>query len=184
MLDGEQKLIELAIGGKSSAFGSLYDYYQPKIYRFVLIKVGRREEAEDLTHQVFMNAWENIPGYKNLGFPFSSWLYRIARNQVIDRYRTEKQELSLSEIDPDYLFELESIEKNTDERFELERVAKAIQKLRPDYQNIIIMRFVEELSLKEVAASIEKSEGAVKLMQHRAIKELQELLNPVRNQKN
>ncbi len=177
MLDGEAKLIELAIRGKSSAFGSLYDYYQPKIYRFVLIRVGQREEAEDLTHQVFMSAWENIPGYKNLGFPFSSWLYRIARNQVIDRYRTQKQEFSLSEIDPDHLFELEVIEKNTDQRLELERVTKAIKKLRPDYQDIIIMRFVEELTLREVAASIEKSEGAVKLMQHRAIKELQELLD-------
>lgn len=176
MLDGEQKLIELAIGGKSSAFGSLYDYYQPKIYRFVLIKVSHREEAEDLTHQVFMNAWENIRTYKNLGFPFSSWLYRIARNQVIDRYRTKKQELYLFDIDPDYFSELEGIEKNTDERLELERVTRTIKKLRRDYQDIIIMRFVEELSLKEIAASIDKSEGAVKLMQHRAIKELQELL--------
>ncbi len=176
MLDGENKLIEMAIKGKASAFGSLYDYYQPKIYRFVLIRVGQREEAEDLTHQVFLNAWQNIANYKNLGFPFSSWLYRIARNQVIDCYRAKKPQIPLDGLDPDYLSELGASEKNIEERSELDRIAKAIKKLKPDYQDIIIMRFIEDLPLKEVAASVDKTEGAIKLMQHRAIKELKNIL--------
>src|ERR1700677_3343750 len=81
MIDGEEKLIQEAVRGDSSAFGLLYDHYQPMIYRFVAVKVGRREEAEDITHQVFMNAWQNIASYRHRGHPFSSWLYRIARNQ-------------------------------------------------------------------------------------------------------
>ena len=178
MLDGETQLIERAVGGKASAFGSLYDYYQPKIYRFVLIKVSRREEAEDLTHQVFLHAWQHIGTYANLGFPFSSWLYRIARNQVIDHYRTKKEESAIEAVETDYLFSSENHELRTDQKLMFERAIKAIRTLNEDHQDILIMRFIEELSVKETAASIGKTEGAVKLMQHRAIKELKSLLQP------
>ena len=96
MIDGEEKLIQDAVKeGDSSAFGKLYDHYQPMIYRFVLIKVGRREEAEDITHQVFLQAWQNIRTYRHRGHPFGSWLYRIARNQVIDHYRSRKDDVPL-----------------------------------------------------------------------------------------
>ncbi|MEK7546622.1 MAG: sigma-70 family RNA polymerase sigma factor [Patescibacteria group bacterium] len=176
MLDGEIKLIENAVRGKASAFGLLYDHYQPKIYRFVLIKIGRREDAEDLTHQVFLNAWQNISNYKDLGFPFSSWLYRIARNQIIDRYRTKKQEVGLEIVDEEYFSDFGLNEKNLEEKIQLERVMKAMKELKQDYQDVLIMRFVEDLSVKEVAATVEKSEGAVKLMQHRAVKELKKVL--------
>lgn len=177
MLDGEIKLIENAVRGKASAFGLLYDHYQPKIYRFVLIKVGRREDAEDLTHQVFINAWQNISNYKDLGFPFSSWLYRIARNQVIDRYRTKKPEISLEEVDEENFADLGINEKSIEEKIQMERVMEAIKELKDDYQDILVMRFVEDLSVRETAVAIGKSEGAVKLMQHRAIKELKKVFN-------
>lgn len=172
MLDGEAKLIENAVRGKASAFGLLYDHYQPKIYRFVLIKVGRREDAEDLTHQVFINAWQNISDYKDIGFPFSSWLYRIARNQVIDRYRTKKPEISIEEMAVETFAEAGITEENIEQKILLESVMGAIRKLKQDYQDVLVMRFVEDLSVKETAAAIGKSEGAVKLMQHRAVKEL------------
>lgn len=173
MLDGEEKIIESAIRGKASAFGSLYDHYQPKIYRFVLIKVSRREEAEDLTHQVFLHAWQNIAGYRNLGFPFSSWLYRIARNQVIDFYRVRKETVEINEIGEDY-FEAEG--ENLDEQIEIERIVRLMKKLKPIYQDVLMMRFVEDLPLKEVADYLGKSEGAVKLIQHRAVRELKEII--------
>lgn len=178
MLDGEIKIIENAVRGKASAFGLLYDYYQPKIYRFVLIKVGRREDAEDLTHQVFLNAWQNISGYKNLGFPFSSWLYRIAKNQIIDRYRTRKLELGLDDVGAEYFpgLDLESIEKDVEQRIRLEQAIESIRKLKDDYQQVLIMRYIEDLTIKETAVAMGKSEGAVKLMQHRAIKELKNTL--------
>lgn len=175
MLDGEIKLIESAVRGKASAFGLLYDHYQPKIYRFVLIKVSRREDAEDITHQVFLNAWQNISNYKDLGFPFSSWLYRIAKNQVIDKYRTKKQEVGLDSVDEE-VFADSGIGGSIEIKIQLERVMKEIKNLKQDYQDVLIMRFVEDLSIKEVAAAVEKSEGAVKLMQHRAIKELKKVL--------
>src|SRR3989338_7246444 len=90
MVDGEEKLIGRAIVGESSAFGLLYDGYQPKIYRFILVKVGHREDAEDLTHQIFLKAWQHVDDYEPRGLPFGSWLYQIARNQIVDFYRTKK----------------------------------------------------------------------------------------------
>lgn len=176
MIDGEEKLIARAIRGESSAFGTLYDHYQPKIYRFVVLRVGRSEEAEDITHHVFLNAWLHIRTYENLGFPFSSWLYRIARNSVIDHYRTKREHVSIDAIDPDVVAHPDDLEARTDRAIEGALVRAALATLKEEHQEVIIMRFVEELSIKEVAAAVEKTEGAIKLLQHRAIKELKKKL--------
>jgi RNA polymerase sigma-70 factor (ECF subfamily) len=176
MLNGEEQLIKAAVGGDSSAFGSLYDHYQAMIYRFVVIKVGSREEAEDITHQVFLSAWQKVRTYKHRGHPFSSWLYRIARNQVIDHYRAKKGEVSIDKIDPELFATAERESDKLSQKFRLEDVRKAIMVLKVDYQDVIIMRFVEDISLKETAAILKKSEGAIKLIQHRAIKELKKAL--------
>ncbi|OGZ52741.1 MAG: hypothetical protein A3B25_00910 [Candidatus Ryanbacteria bacterium RIFCSPLOWO2_01_FULL_48_26] len=177
MLDGEAYIIKCAVGGDSSAFGLLYDHYQPKIYRFALVKVSHREEAEDLTHQVFLKAWQNIESYQDLGFPFSSWLYRIARNHVVDYYRTKKITESIEDIDPKKTPVEHSVHSNLLEKLEIERVKNAIGKLKPEYQDVIIMRFIEDLPIRETALALDKSEGAVKLLQHRAIKELKKALS-------
>lgn len=176
MIDGEEKLIKQAIGGDSSAFGALYDRYQAMIYRFVLVKVGRREEAEDITHQVFLSAWTNVRSYKHRGYPFSSWLYQIARNQVIDHYRANKNDISLEKMDPEYFVLPATAQFDLGTKLEIEKVRAAIQALKPDYQDVIIMRFIEDVSLKETATILKKTEGAVKLIQHRAIKELKKML--------
>ena len=176
MLDGEDRIVERAVRGESSAFGLLYDHYQPMIYRFVAVKVSQREDAEDLTHQVFMSAWENMHSYRQRGFPFSSWLYRIARNRIVDHYRTKKADLPLESVAEDVTALLVHSTIPLEHHFEIERVLTALHELRPDYQDVILMRFVEELSIKETAAALEKSEGAVKLLQHRALKELKALL--------
>ena len=176
MTDGEEKLIKDAIRGEASAFGLLYDHYQPQIYRFIYLKVNHREEAEDLTHQVFLNAWQNIEKYNFRGFPFSSWLYRIARNKTIDYYRTKKENIDLTIITEEII----SIDKNTDEIIDTvlnaEKVKKTIKQLKPSEQEVIILRFIEELSLNETAKIMGKTVTAVKLIQHRAIKNLHRLL--------
>jgi len=177
MIDGEEKVIKQAVRGDSSAFGVLYDHYHPMIYRFVLVKVSRREEAEDITHQVFLSAWQSVGGYKHRGHPFSSWLYQIARNQVIDHYRAKKSEVSIDAVDPES-FAVHNIEhENVSTKFQVEAVQKAIRSLKQDYQDVIILRFIEDASLKDTAAAMGKSEGAVKLIQHRALKELKTILH-------
>lgn len=167
----------MAAAGDSEAFGALYDQYHPQIYRFVFLKVSSKEDAEDLTHQVFMNALEHMSGYRHHGFPFSSWLYRIARNAVIDHYRTRKDKVSLEDADPELFALGENIQSDTNRMLEIENVRAAIAKLSALHQDVIIMRFVEELAIREVAAALKKSEGAIKLLQHRAISELQRILS-------
>lgn len=176
MLDGEEKIVRSAVKGDSSAFGDLYDHYQPMIYRFVVVKVTRREEAEDIVHQVFLSAWQNIKSYRHRGHPFSSWLYQIARNQVIDFYRSRRNETSIDAVDQEYFAAPASAELAVPAKIEMEAVRRAMEQLKPDYEDIIILRFIEELSLKESASILGKTEGAVKLMQHRAMNELKKLL--------
>lgn len=175
MLDGDKNLIDRAIGGEAEAFGQLYDKYQSGIYRFIYLKVGRREEAEDLTHQVFLKSWRNISNYSFKGFPFSSWLYSIARNQVIDFYRLKKEVVEL-----DSIAELKTENDSQiyfDKKNDLARVKNAILELNDEQQNVIILRFIEDFSISETAMALDKSESAVKLLQHRAIKKLKKLID-------
>lgn len=173
----EKRIIERARRGESGAFGLLYDAYQPRIYRFIYVKVGNREEAEDLTHQVFVSAWTNVGRYRDRGFPFSSWLYRIARNEVIDYYRTRKPDIILTEEEEGALPDGKDQDLALEGQFAIEQVTAAIRMLKQEYQDVILMRFVDELTIREVAKVVQKSEGAVKLMQHRAVKALKKQLN-------
>ena len=182
MIDGEEQLIQSAVGGDSSAFGSLYDRYQPAIYRFIVVKVGSREEAEDITHHVFLSAWQKVGTYKHRGHPFSSWLYQIARNMVIDHYRSRKDDVSLDKIDPESSIIPAVAQFDLSTKMQLQAVHRAIVELKPDYQDVIVLRFIEDMSLKEAAAILKKSEGAVKLAQHRAIKELKKKLGDDSNE--
>jgi len=165
MIDGEKDIIKRAIKGEATAFGLLYDKYQPQIYRFVYLKVSHREEAEDLTHQIFLKSWSSIDKYDFQGFPFSSWLYQIARNQVIDYYRTKKVNTNLEDVIGTQV-ETFSYSSAIDDGVDMERVKKAIYQLNPQQQDVIILRFIEDLSLLETASILDKTEIAVKLLQH------------------
>jgi RNA polymerase sigma-70 factor (ECF subfamily) len=177
MLDDEQKIILKAQKGEAECFGLLYDHYVAQIYRFVLIKVSHHQEAEDLTHEVFLKAWQNINNFNQRGFPFSSWLYRIARNRVIDYYRTRKEALSIDEVSEYKLKLAATFDQELDHQASLDLVKTAIKQLNDEQQNIIILRFVEDLSTTEIAQITNKSEGAVRLMQYRAIRNLKNILN-------
>ncbi|MEK7568140.1 MAG: sigma-70 family RNA polymerase sigma factor [Patescibacteria group bacterium] len=176
MIDGEKDIIERAIKGEAEAFGLLYDSYQPQIYRFIYLKVSHREEAEDLTHQVFLNAWQKINNYAFRGFPFSSWLYQIARNQVIDHYRVKKIVINIEEDDVADT-KTETVADLIDKNLGVEKIRTIIGRLNPSHQDVIILRFIEDFSPKETAQILGRSETAVKLLQHRAIKNLKKILN-------
>lgn len=176
MVEGEENLIRQAQAGSAESFGILYDHYTPQIYRFVLLKVTAREEAEDLTHEIFLRAWRKIKAYQIRGFPFSSWLYQIARNQIIDHYRLKKNQISLETVDADLIKAEDSIERDVDRLLRLDQVREAMKELSGDEQDVLIMRFVEGLSHREISGAINKSEGAVRLIQHRALNALRKLL--------
>lgn len=176
----ERDLVERARDKDGEAFGLLYDKHFDAIYRFIFLKTGNKTDAEDISHQVFLSAWQKIESYKFQGFPFSSWLYRIALNAVIDHWRTRKPTVSIDLVKDDLLSELPEVHKEIDDKFDLALVRNAIAKLEPDQQNVMIMKFVDELSNKEIAGILDKSEGAVRVIQHRALRQLKKLIGEER----
>ncbi|MGC9046645.1 MAG: RNA polymerase sigma factor [Minisyncoccia bacterium] len=169
----EQKLIKNAQKGENQAFAELYDKYVDKIYRFILLKVGRKEDAEDLTQQVFLKAWQNVKSYKPQGYVFSAWLYKIAHNTVIDYYRRNKSHKSLDAIQ-EIGYEISTTV--LDDKNDLIKIKNAIYQLETTQQSVIIMKFIDELSNKEISEILGKSEGAIRVLQHRALKELKKYL--------
>lgn len=176
MIEDEQQLIELAKRGNADAFGALYDQYMPQIYRFALLRMGSQEEAEDLTHEVFVHAWQKIPTYEERGFPLTSWLYQIARNRIIDHFRTKKIELPIDEQIGDHDGIDEELGADVDATLALAKVKDAIAQLGGEQQTVLIMRFVEDRSTREVAHTLGKTEGAIRLIQHRALRALRDIL--------
>lgn len=174
MLEDEHNLIVRIKHGDSEAFGLIYDHYMPMIYRFVLVKVGSKEDAEDISHQVFLKAWQNVNGqYSERGFPFSSWLYQIARNSIIDHYRRIKPMSSLEdEENTEELIDHARLDYKIDLKDSSNKILEAIKKLKNIEADVVTMRFIDDLSIKEVALAVGKTEGAVKLIQHRALEKI------------
>ncbi|MFA6495112.1 MAG: sigma-70 family RNA polymerase sigma factor [Candidatus Paceibacterota bacterium] len=173
----EITLVRKATEGESPAFGALYDKYQPSIYRFIFLKVSHREEAEDLTHQVFLSAWEHMGSFHHGDVPFASWLYRIARNKVIDHYRTRKIHIPL-ETAPEEIMALDAeMAGQIDTRSQLKSIYQALMRLSDDQRDILIMRFVNELSYKDIAHALDKNQATVRVIQYRALTRLKKLLN-------
>jgi RNA polymerase sigma-70 factor (ECF subfamily) len=175
----EQSLIRRAQQRDQVALTQLYEENFDRIYRYIVLKIGDRTEAEDMTQQVFLNALQSISSFKWKGMHFTSWLYRIAHNQVVDhlRKKTKHATVPLDESLP--IPALDGDPKYTVERkLEIETVVMATKKLTMAQREVISLRFGGELSITEVAAMMGKSEGAVKALQHSAILALRKELSP------
>jgi RNA polymerase sigma-70 factor (ECF subfamily) len=178
-LESEKEYVALAKTGDNAAFGKLYDQYSQPIYRFIAVKVGTRQEAEDLLHEVFLSAWQKLPGFTEQGFPFSSWLYRIARNRVIDHYRTKKVAVSIDDEESgfDEVVGAEvALGDQVDIQLDIDAVRGAIDQLTGEQREVIEMRFLSDLSPAEIAEIMDKREGTVRIIQFRALKKLKEIL--------
>jgi RNA polymerase sigma-70 factor (ECF subfamily) len=180
MAEEDRSLVEKAQKGDTEAFGALYDRHTERIYRFIFLKTGHRNDAEDLLHEVFLSAWRTLGGYETRsGVPVTSWLYRIAGNRVIDWYRTRKGDTSLDEMTEMNAIPVElasaghaGLLEALDRGLALEGVLKAVRTLNDTEQTVVLMRYVEDLSPEETASAIGKTPGAVRLIQHRAIAKL------------
>ncbi len=160
--------------GNKEAFGALYQLYLDKIYRFIFFKVQQnRQLAEDLTEVSFMKAWSKIDLYKKTGGSFSSWLYTIARNTVIDHFREQNKLTSLQE---DHHVDSTQIEENIFTKLEIERVQEAMKYLTDEQREIITLKFINDMSNKEIANILGKNEDAIRAMQYRALQELRKRL--------
>ena len=162
------RLVAAAQGGDPDAFGALFDRYYVPVHRFIAARVGRPSDAEDLAQLVFVKALEALPRYEARGVPFGGWLFRLARNVVIDHVRTRREhapldvvmEQTAEDAGPDDLAEL---------RQDLDSVAHALRRLTADQREAIELRFFAGLSAKEAAAAMGRQEGTVRGLQFRAI---------------
>jgi len=158
------------------AWARLYEEYLPRIYRYMALRMQNQTEAEDLAEQVFLKALESSPSFKWRGAPISSWLFRIARNQVIDYRRTDKSKrtLPLNEflvsdtMDPEMAAERDS---------DIRQLIQAVGQLTQAQRDVIELRFAGGLSISEVADILRKSPGAVKALQHSALATLRRKLS-------
>lgn len=170
-LPDERRLVQKAQAGDSEAFARIYDAYVERVYRYVYFRLTDDATAEDLTAQVFLRAWENLTQYQPGSSPYIAWLYTIARNLVIDYYRTKKEIISLE--DAHHLkADAPSPDDETQGRFELQAMRDALQFLTDEQQQVLILRFIAGLSTENVADVMGKREGAVRALQMRALQTL------------
>lgn len=174
MSDKEAQLIRECQNGSREAFGSLYETYAKKIYDFVFFRTFDKSVAEDITSIAFIKAFENMEKFDPKKGMFSSWMYRIAQNAVIDHFRSEKRVEGIDAY-PD-LGEVIGYEKRFDERKSLEVVKEYMKKLTKEQQEIVRLRVWDELSYREIAELTGKTEGSCKVMFSRVISKMREEL--------
>jgi RNA polymerase sigma-70 factor (ECF subfamily) len=172
-------LVEMAQNGDTDAFAKIYDELVKPVYRYIYYRVAE-DIAEDLTEEAFFKVWQNLSKYKKGKFPFSSWVFRIAHNLVIDHYRKNHQ---TEEID-EGLADTET-NNNPDHQTNVKltnvRLRKVIRRLPDNYQQVVVLKYINELDNKEIAESIGKSEAAVRIIQFRALEKLRTLLSEERD---
>ena len=158
--------------GDMSRFGFLYDLYIKKIYNFIYFKTHHKENAEDLTSRTFMKALQNIGSFNTEKGTFQSWIYQIARNTVIDHYRTAKNDVNIE--DAWDLHDGQDAEKDLDIKMSISKVEKYLSKMKSDHRDIIIMRIWQGMTYKEIAEIMGKTEAGSKMMYSRAINSLRQ----------
>ncbi len=174
-----QALLERAGRADLQALGEIYDRYVERIYSYIYHRVGQVELAEDLTGQVFMRMLEAIRSGRGWQTSFSGWLYRIAHNLVIDYYR-RRSRASFVDIDetPPIAVVEEEPSRRVQAALDREDLLAALKQLTEEQAQVITLRFLEGLSIAEVAAIMGKNEGAIKALQYRAIIALRRIMQP------
>lgn len=170
----DAELVARAQEGNAEAFGHLYQRYATQIYRYLRSRVGNERDAEDLTEAVFVRSYEALAGYQERGHRYSAFLYQVARNVLVDHYRSAREEYSLEDSiplsapgpDP----ETEVIEAD-----EAKRLLQRMEELPEDYQEVIRLRILLSMPTARVSEWMDRSEGAVRVLLYRALKSLRKL---------
>ena len=174
-MDEGTRLLQAARRWDESALADIYDTYSPLIYRYVYRKTGDRDIAQDLTAETFHRLLKGLRRGAGPHDHLSGWLYRVAHNLVVDHYRSQPSEppVSVEDVNPagDPL-QAEIVARKE----QVTRVRAALQQLTQLQQKVILLRFLEEMSLQEVALALDRTVGSVKALQHRAVSSLQRIL--------
>lgn len=171
----EAALIERVVGRDAGAFGQLYDMHVDRVYRHIYHRVGNQADAQDLTQQVFLRAWQAIDRYKKTASPFAAWLMTISHNLVVDFYRTVKDRAYV-EAEALAGSPASSPEQAAETGFEQQRLRRAILRLSGDEQRVVVLRFMEGFEFAEIACVLNKKEGNIRVILHRALVKLRDIL--------
>lgn len=152
------------------AFSAIYDQYVNKIYRFIFLKVNSEEIAEDLTSEVFLRGWEAYKESQKIE-NIQAFLYKIARNLIVDHYR-EKDRAQMISAEHFSIADEADLREGIFLRSDLEQIKKALANIKEEYREIIVWYYLDELSIPEIAKILDKSEEAVRVQLHRALKAL------------
>ncbi len=169
-------LVNRAIARDAAAFGELYDRFLERVYRYLYFRLGHQAEAEDLTEQVFLKAWEAMGRFRWQGRPFLAWLYRLAHNALIDHLRSKRPTASLN--DPDRPLDVVSDAAAVElaQQLDANVLAAAIQELTPEQQQVIVLKFIDGMENVHIAQVMDKREGAIRALQLRALLALRRVL--------
>ena len=174
----DDRLIQRAQRGESAAFATIYDALAPSVLRFLSHHVGNPDLAEELMQRTFVKMIEALPRYRAArGVPFRAWVFRIARNLAIDAHRTSHPALDIDAV-PDQPSLSPGPELMAEASEGREELLRAVDRLPPDQHDVIVYRFFADLAPREVAPLMHRSAGAVRILQHRALRRLRELLTP------
>ena len=166
-------LVDLARDGDTEAFGQLYDHYVSGVFRFIYYRVGSQQLAEDLTSETFVRGLRAIQRFSWQGKDFGAWLTTIARNLVTDHYKSSRSRLEIVSDDvPEGPSTAPSTEDDVLSLLSNEMLFEAVGSLPPEQRDCILMRFIQGLSIAQTAAALDRSEGAIKQLQLRAIRSL------------
>ncbi|HWY02485.1 MAG TPA: sigma-70 family RNA polymerase sigma factor [Candidatus Acidoferrum sp.] len=168
--EADERLLIEAAQEDPARFAELYELHFERVYAYVVRRVGDRAETEDLTSEVFHHALSNLQRFEWRGIPFAAWLFRIAANLISDRWQRKSRENIADEPE-----QIESAPARNAEFEEVERKAtlfRLVGSLPAEQRRVVVLRFVEQKSIKEVAREIRKTEGAVKQLQFRALSAL------------
>ena len=182
LLAEESSLVEQAKAGDTEAFGQLYEASLDRVYQYIFFRVPDEQSAEDLTSQVFLKAWEKLDQYRPRS-PFLAWLYAIARNSVVDHYRSQRPAVALDDVAPVRSHEA-GPDTATEQKFELESLRLAILQLTAEQQEVLILKFIAEFNTEEVARHMGKTQGAVRALQMRALQALAKIIGTDGQRKN
>ena len=170
-------LVDLARGGDSEAFGQLYDHYNGTVYRFLYYRVGSHVLAEDLTSETFFRALRSMANFKWQGRDFGAWLVTIARNLVADHFKAGRTRLEMATDDlSDHDTATPGPEDDVLAGLTNEALLSGLRRLAAEQQECLVLRFLQGMSIAETAGILERSEGAVKQLQLRAVRNLAKLL--------
>ena len=176
-MKSEYALLKRAQAYEVEAIGELYDHYAPLIYAYLYRRVQDAQLAEDLTSEVFVRVLQAIQDERFWHTSFRAWLYRIAHNQVVDYYRQQARAMVLPLEDDILPDDGDDLEITHEEKRTYEMVGAAVRRLTPDQQQVLALRFGEQMKTQEVAEIMEKSAGAVEALQHRALAALRKMVN-------